>query len=286
MFTEVLDSWYCHCNTCRRGSGAPVSAWAKVERSDLTFEGGALATLATEAGGTRHFCSLCGTTLFRETCGECAVPLGCLADPAAIEPKQHRSAGTQVPWLKLNDLLSSSVGPEIVPHEKREFLRKPKVASISAQSEVSLREVRKENHSDVLLMDVQGGQFRYVANNSVSLVQAVYEENAWYRVIYADETPVGFVMTTIDKDDSEGQPTKGCPFLWRFLIDANYQGMGFGTRGLTLTIAEEHKRAPGRDFWTSAVHGSTGPMEFYCRFGFEDTGVDDGNERILRLRQG
>jgi len=287
-FGDVIDSWYCHCETCRKGSGAPVSAWAQVGSDDLQLTGAPLSTHKTTGGNTRYFCSACGTTLYAQGSedGRCNVAIGCLDNAHQIEPKLHRCVASQLHWLKMRDLMPDSLDANIPRIEEREYHRKPKDATVLATSNVSLREILKEDLGAVLLMDVRGGQFRYVAPNSFSLAQAQFDEHVWYRAIFADETPVGFLMTTIDQDDSEGQPTKGCPFLWRFMVDANYQGMGFGKRALQLAIAQEAKRAPGRDFWTSAVHGATGPKAFYISVGFEDTGVDDGRERILRFRHG
>ncbi len=286
-FTEVVDSWYCHCESCRKGSGAPLAAWAQVRADDLELVGDSLSVHTTAAGSVRHFCGSCGSTLYvRANQGECCnVAIGCLDDANQIEPKLHRCVASQLRWLKLRDLMPDSLDARIPPMDAREYHRKAKSPEITPSSNVVLREVRKDNLRDILLLDVEGGQFRYVAPNSYSLAQAQFDEHVWYRAIYADETPVGFLMTTIDQDDSEGQPTKDCPFLWRLLVDAKYQGMGFGRRALMLAIAQEAKRAPGKDFWTSAVHGITGPMAFYLSVGFEDTGVDDGRERILRYRQ-
>ena len=47
----------------------------------------------------------------------------------------------------------------------------------------------------ILDLNVGENQTEFVTPNSVSIAQAHFEpEHAWFRAIYADETPVGFVM--------------------------------------------------------------------------------------------
>jgi len=59
-----------------------------------------------------------------------------------------------------------------------------------------------------------GEQRKMVADNALSIAQAHFSENAWMRAIYADDTPVGFLMLHVGSDYDDGI---GCPgmFLWR-----------------------------------------------------------------------
>ena len=63
---------------------------------------------------------------------------------------------------------------------------------------VTLREVTRENLDDILDLKVIREQENFVASNAVSIAQAhfypVCPETAWFRAIYADEVPVGFVL--------------------------------------------------------------------------------------------
>jgi diamine N-acetyltransferase len=78
---------------------------------------------------------------------------------------------------------------------------------------VTLQEITQENLDDILNLKVTSKQKNFVASNAKSLAQALfYQEVAWYRAIYADETPVGFVML-------EDDPVNSSYFLWRFMID-------------------------------------------------------------------
>ena len=53
---------------------------------------------------------------------------------------------------------------------------------------VSLREIIKKTVRSILDLKVAKGQEKFVASNARSIAEA------WFRAIYVDETPVGFVM--------------------------------------------------------------------------------------------
>lgn len=140
---------------------------------------------------------------------------------------------------------------------------------------VSLREVTKENLQSVLTLRVAPEQERFVAPNAVSLAQAYFDrEIAWFRAIYADETPVGFVML-------EDQPEKPSYHLWRFMVDQRFQGMGFGARALELLVEHVRTRPGATRLTTSCVPGEGSPGPFYEKLGFAYTGEEDDGELVL-----
>ena len=59
---------------------------------------------------------------------------------------------------------------------------------------VSLREVTKDTLQSILDLKVSPDQEQFVATNAKSIAQAHFYESAWFRAIYADDVPVGFVM--------------------------------------------------------------------------------------------
>lgn len=144
---------------------------------------------------------------------------------------------------------------------------------------VTLREVTKENLRDVLVLEVAPEQRRFVASNAISIAQAHFHpETAWFRAVYADETPVGFLML----EDGAGAPEV---YLWRFMIDHRFQGRGFGRRAVDLVL--EHVRArPGTSALTlSHVPGDGDPGPFYQRLGFVHTGEKDADGELLMRRE-
>ena len=144
-------------------------------------------------------------------------------------------------------------------------------------SKVTLQEITADTVRAVCRLAVTEKQNQFVAPNAVSIAQAHFNEHAWFRAIYADETPVGFVQLY---DDG----TKPEYFLWRMMIDARYQGMGFGRRAMALLIDYVRTRPGATELVTSVVQGDGSPQGFYERLGFELTGDFEGGEAVLKLK--
>lgn len=141
---------------------------------------------------------------------------------------------------------------------------------------VSLREITKDSLLAVLRLKVAPSQERLVATNAVSIAQAHFQpEVAWFRAIYLDETPVGFVM--IEEDTATPKYT-----LWRFMVDERYQGQGIGRRAIG-AIMDHVRTLPGAtELFLSCVPGEASPGPFYEKLGFAYTGEEDDGELIMR----
>ena len=150
---------------------------------------------------------------------------------------------------------------------------------------VSLREITAETVRDVTRLSVREDQKHFVASNAVSLAQALFAPEAWYRAIYFGEALVGFVML---HDESLRSPAPERPEIgvWRFMVDATYQGRGIGRAALEQVI--EHVRAKGlfEKLELSYVPGPGCPEAFYRGLGFAPTGKVDEGEIVLALALG
>jgi diamine N-acetyltransferase len=146
-------------------------------------------------------------------------------------------------------------------------------------SQVSLREVTEKtvrricNLSDTLV----GPQRKMVAHNAVSIAQAHFAKHAWFRAIYADETPVGFIMLNDDADEP-------VYFLWRLMIATPYQKLGYGRRAVELLIEYVKTRPGAKELLVSCGEGEGSPEGFYRALGFERTGEMEEDEVVLRLK--
>lgn len=143
-------------------------------------------------------------------------------------------------------------------------------------SQVTLREITADTVRAVCALEVAPEQRSYVAPNAVSIAQAHFEPRAWFRAIYAGETPVGFVM--LDEN-----PDAGEYFLWRLMVAAEHQGRGYGRRALDLVVERVRGLAGARELVSSYVPGDDGPAGFYRRYGFVETGELDEGEAVIRL---
>ncbi len=149
-----------------------------------------------------------------------------------------------------------------------------KVAPTS-QSRVTLREVTRDTVDTICDLAVSESQRQFVAPNSVSIAQAYFAKYAWFRAIYADETPVGFLMISDKPDEPEY-------FLWRFMLDQRYQRMGFGSRAIDLLVEHVRTRPGATELLTSVVQAEGTPQPFYERLGFSFTGTYEHDEAVLR----
>ena len=147
---------------------------------------------------------------------------------------------------------------------------------------VTLLPITDTNRQVVEALRVSPTQERFVSSVPESLQEAADEPDgrAIYWAVYADETPVGFVMIA-DEVDAPGYIPH---YLWKLLIDERYQRRGYGTATLDL-IVEYFKSRPGVEvMWTSAGQGDGSPIPFYERYGFERAGeIVFDDEVLLRL---
>lgn len=98
---------FCHCKSCRRATGAPVSAYAGYDQKQLLWSGQRPGSYSSSSGVRRRFCSTCGSPLSYESTrwpGEIHIHLGSLDQPERLEPSGHAFASERVPWLRIDRL--------------------------------------------------------------------------------------------------------------------------------------------------------------------------------------
>jgi hypothetical protein len=94
---------YCHCQSCRRHTGAPVSAYAGFEAAKVRIEG-ELSHFSSSPGVRRGFCGRCGSTLTYEGerwPGEVHLHVGAFDDPSSLAPTGHAFPDERLSWLHL-----------------------------------------------------------------------------------------------------------------------------------------------------------------------------------------
>jgi diamine N-acetyltransferase len=141
---------------------------------------------------------------------------------------------------------------------------------------LTLREITKDTARLITALKVSAEQTHFVADNATSIAEAYFEPKAWFRAIYADEMPVGFLMLY---DDPE-EPTY---YLWRFMIAQEHQGHGYGRRALELLMAHVRTRPNATQLTLSCVPGAGSPGPFYEKIGFTYTGEEDDGELMMRI---
>jgi diamine N-acetyltransferase len=113
-----------------------------------------------------------------------------------------------------------------------------------------------------------------VASNAVSIAQAYFRPEARFRAIYADETPVGFVVL-YDSHLGTQPPQQDYYEVWRFMIGARYQGKGFVCRAMELVIAHVKTRPNAKRLYLGHRREPGNAGDFYQKFGFAYTGHEE-----------
>jgi len=148
---------------------------------------------------------------------------------------------------------------------------------------VQLREVTRDTVSAVCKLDA-GDDRKQVAPNSVSIAQAHFQGEAWFRAVYDDDLLVGFVMlydpTLVESPDEPDF------FLWRLMIDQSHQGKGYG-RAVVEALVEHVRTRPGAQrLLVSHVKSADRLSRFYQSRGFRYTGVEDDGELVMERTLG
>jgi predicted GNAT family N-acyltransferase len=104
---EVLSHVVCHCESCRRTTGALAVPWFTVRWEDLTFTEGRPAVRTSSPGVQRGRCISCGTALTYESTdqepgAERTIDLTTcsLDDPSALSPDANIWVADEVPWSR------------------------------------------------------------------------------------------------------------------------------------------------------------------------------------------
>jgi len=102
----VLAPCLCHCESCRRASGAHAVGWATVSRDTFRVLTGSLRACASSPPVLRQFCELCGSQItywndgFAQTID---VTLATLDDPEALPPAEHIWMDHALSWDRPQD---------------------------------------------------------------------------------------------------------------------------------------------------------------------------------------
>lgn len=138
---------------------------------------------------------------------------------------------------------------------------------------VSLRKISRKNLYDILGLEVKSEQLNLIASNAQSIAEAYFNKDAWFRAIYHENVPIGFVMIKDSLLKFKNQPRhRPFYFLWRFMIDARYQNKGYGKVALNLVIEHVKSRPKANEFTLSHSQKEGNAGKFYEKLGFEYTG--------------
>jgi len=159
---------------------------------------------------------------------------------------------------------------------------------------ITLQPITWENGNIIAnRLEVHESQKDFVASNLKSLAHAyVYWATSGIQPlvfgIYSDDTPVGFTMLHYETAEmcehksNEGQPCYG---IWRFMIDKNHQGNGYGKAAMHVILKLLRTKPLGEApaIYLSYHPDNVGARNLYKSVGFTETGEVDDDELVARL---
>lgn len=99
---------YCHCDDCRRSSGAPVLAFAGYEKTKIKWTADATLTRWQNGPFARLFCEACGSPVaYTDEQADDMIffYVGFMENAEAFAPEHHSYNGERLEWLTLADSL-------------------------------------------------------------------------------------------------------------------------------------------------------------------------------------
>jgi diamine N-acetyltransferase len=136
--------------------------------------------------------------------------------------------------------------------------------------DVKLEDVTAANWRAVAGLKLADDQRSLLASNVYSIAQSKFDEAAQPRAIYAGDEVVGFLMYDVPEVEDKDQNVA----IYRFMVDKDHQGKGYGRAALTKAL-EEIRQIPGIEkICISYVRNNARAKDFYASFGFVELPSD------------
>ncbi len=155
---------------------------------------------------------------------------------------------------------------------------------------IELRPITEENFEECINLDVKEEQQEFIAENLCSLAEAYVAMTSGntvpmpYGIYDSDENVmVGFIMLGFNEEGDEDLPE---PFycVWRIMIDANCQGMGYGRASMekALELVKERPLGAADKFCAAYTSDNAGAAALFSKIGML-SGDADENGNILAV---
>lgn len=143
---------------------------------------------------------------------------------------------------------------------------------------VELRNIDVGNIEECVALQVAEEQVPYIASNRDSLKEADANRNvARPFAIYIEGKMVGFTMFAFDEDYEDPNDRY---WIWRFMIDKDLQGKGYGTLALK-EIINYFKKNGAPYIKLSTKESNITALSLYHKFGFQENGELNDGEIVL-----
>ncbi|WP_455678234.1 GNAT family N-acetyltransferase [Sharpea azabuensis] len=141
--------------------------------------------------------------------------------------------------------------------------------------DVKIVEVNAENWYECCKLEVSTEQKEYIESNAISIAQSKFEHTLKPYAIYAGEKVVGFLMYNSVQEELDGY------WIYRIMVDKEYQGKGIGKAATKLMISEMAKLPNARKIIVGYHPDNTEARNLYSSLGFIDKGNRFGKEMAV-----
>nr|WP_251548955.1 GNAT family N-acetyltransferase [Neobacillus muris] len=142
---------------------------------------------------------------------------------------------------------------------------------------LSLKAIDKSNWETAIQLSVHDEQKTFIASNLYSIAEVQFLDNFYAKGIYLDDRMIGFTLFGIDSDDHNY-------WIYRLMIDKDFQRNGFGIQAIQLVIKEirnlNHSNIP---LIMIGYHPENLPAKLaYQKAGFIETELSPWGEQLAK----
>jgi diamine N-acetyltransferase len=142
---------------------------------------------------------------------------------------------------------------------------------------VKLVELNAENWYECCTLEVSEDQVSHIEPNAISIAQSKFELSLKPYAIHFEDKAVGFLMFNTKEEELGGY------WIYRIMIDKNYQQRGIGKIATQLMIEEMAKLPNSKKIVVGYHPENLGAHNLYASLGFVDNGDRFGKEMAVVL---
>ncbi|MFA1737813.1 GNAT family N-acetyltransferase [Lysinibacillus fusiformis] len=142
---------------------------------------------------------------------------------------------------------------------------------------IYLKPIDKSNWEEAIRLSVKEEQQTFIASNLYSIAEVQFLDNFYAKGIYLDNKMIGFTMFGIDPDDNNY-------WIYRLMIDEEFQGKGIGKQAIYLVI-EEIKRNNNANISLIMIGYNPENLTAKCVYkkaGFIETELSSWGEQLAK----
>lgn len=141
---------------------------------------------------------------------------------------------------------------------------------------LSLRSIDQSNWETCIQLKPKQEQEEFIASNLYSIAESKFLPQMKIKAIYCGEILIGFAMYGIDSDD-------GNYWIYRFMIDEQFQGRGHGKGAMKLIIEDIQSRDDRTDVILLGYQpDNEQARKLYASMGFKESGMAPWGEMLAK----